>query len=86
MTQKQGGQDLKLVNRLAESRSPYVSAAVDEPRAGHAPLTRRVKSGPRTHGQPGRMAAVGSRGDRAGEETQPVDLCQYRLRCLSLYV
>ena len=49
--------DLKLVNRLNESRSPYVSL---RPPTTIATVRLTPIAGSRTHEQPSRMADVGS--------------------------
>lgn len=78
------GDDLKLVNRLNESRSPYVSTVAMAGRPEAARLTFSVV-GSRTHEQSRCMAAMGSRGHRARKEVRSLDIRQYWLCGMSLY-
>ena len=92
---------LLLRNRLAESRSPYVSHpacpsrgraqsfTLLEPSSWVMPLAdrfrRALRLGPRSRRQPGRVAELERRDDSVGKEVQPLDLLEHRIRCVSLY-
>ena len=77
------GQELRLVNRLNESRSPYVGTTAER-------CTLRThanrRSGPRTYEQPSRLAAMVTGSTLAGKAAQPTAVREHRLRRLPLCV
>ena len=75
------GDDLQLFNRLAESRSPYVSAL--DALITHTEFI--LKPGPRPHEQSRRVADVGPRSTRIVQELQSSSLSQHRICRLPLY-
>ena len=77
----------KMVNRLRESKSPYVS--LPRPlRTGYMAqeLTKSNVLGQGPYAQPGGLADVGCREHESGQEVQQTDLSQYWLFRMSLYV
>lgn len=75
------GDELQLSNRLAESRSPYVGS----PRVLIAHMEFILRPGPRPYEQSRRVADVGPRSSRLGQELQPSSLSQHRICRLPLY-
>ena len=75
------GDELRLCNRLGESRSPYVSIRYSQ--------TQQTDSdcwiGPSAYGQPCGVADLEPGDFGSGQNPQPSPLPQYRLRSMSLY-
>ena len=70
----------KMVNRLQQSKSPYVRDVFPREKLQHAHET----TGPSTYEQPGSMASLGCRSYGACQEAQSFNLSQYRLLRMSL--
>lgn len=83
----EGAGDLRLVNRLDESRSPYVSRQYVDAKLAFSYSSGADLSymkGSRACRQPSGMANLGGREPSFGKETQPAAVRQHRLRRLSL--